>query len=166
MNDKTLLIVILKWFFIFIYYKFLKYNAKQNGFIFIGSRCIIIVSGSRKFECSKSGVRTVETLNLFYFSFTTSQTCVFYIQLQVQCVVGVPLYGYGLFSLKRIGSVMFVATFNLVARVGLPYFLEHWKNTLSKMFNHFFVKKIKILYSSHRTILLKFHQHVVQTLIK
>ena len=28
--------------------------------------------------------------------------------------------GYGLFSLKLIGSTMFGATFNLVARVGLP----------------------------------------------
>ena len=26
-----------------------------------------------------------------------------------------------------VGSAMFGATFNLVTRVGLPYFLEHWK---------------------------------------
>ena len=31
---------------------------------------------------------------------------------------------YGLFSLRLIGSAMFDATFNLIARVGLPYFLN------------------------------------------
>ena len=34
------------------------------------------------------------------------------------------LFGYGKFSLRLNGSVMFGATFNLATRVGLPYFLE------------------------------------------
>ena len=36
--------------------------------------------------------------------------------------------GYGLFSLRLIGSAMFGATFNLVTRVGLPQFwnTERW----------------------------------------
>ena len=33
--------------------------------------------------------------------------------------------GYGLFSLRLIGSVMFGETFDLVTRAGLPQFLEH-----------------------------------------
>ena len=40
-------------------------------------------------------------------------------------------------------------------------------NTLSKIVNHFFVKKHNILYGSdHYTILFKCHQHVVQILTK
>ena len=35
--------------------------------------------------------------------------------------------GYGLFSLRLIGSARFGATFNLVTRVGLLGYLEHWK---------------------------------------
>ena len=39
-------------------------------------------------------------------------------------------------------------------------------NILSKMINHFFFKKLKILYSSDYTILFKSHQYVAQIPIK
>ena len=35
-------------------------------------------------------------------------------------------------------------------------------NTLSKIVNHFFVKRHKILHRSNHTILFKFHKHVVR----
>ena len=37
---------------------------------------------------------------------------------------GIVIKGYGLFLCRLIGSAMFGATFNLVTRVGLPYFLN------------------------------------------
>ena len=36
-------------------------------------------------------------------------------------------------SLRLIGSAMFGDTFNLVTRVGLPYFLERWKMIVFKL---------------------------------
>ena len=39
-------------------------------------------------------------------------------------------------------------------------------NSFSLMVDHFFFKNLKILYISHSMILFKFHQHVVQILIK
>ena len=44
--------------------------------------------------------------------------------------------------------------------------LQNGINILSKMVIHFFVEKLKILYTSDQTILFKFHQHVVQILFK
>ena len=48
-------------------------------------------------------------------------TCKWYVHSQVQCHPSSRIpYGYGLFSLRLIGSAMFGATFNLVTRVGMP----------------------------------------------
>ena len=51
-------------------------------------------------------------------------------------ILGNIWFSNGLFSLRLIGPTMFGATFNLVARVGLPYFLEHRQMVVFKLINY------------------------------